>query len=232
METFKQIYARAVARKGKKALEARFPVTRSETELAATEDHRWVSAMARALFEAGFSWKVIESKWDGFEAAFSGFEPRALLALSHEQLDGLSRDPRIVRNASKIRAVLDNAGFVADVAAEYGSFGRFVAAWPSSDITGLWALLKERGSRLGGDTGPRVLRKMGKDTFVLSNDVVTALIGLGVVQKKPTSKADLAAVQAAFDAWRAESGRDLAAISLTLACTVASAEPDGSGNAH
>ena len=232
METFKQIYARAAARKGKKALEARFPATLSEAELAATEDHRWVAAMARALFEAGFSWRVIETKWPGFEEAFSGFDPRVLLALTDQQVDGLGRDPRIVRNAAKIRAVLDNAGFVADVAAEHGSFGRFVAAWPPSDITGLWAMLKERGGRLGGDTGPRVLRKMGKDTFILSNDVVTALIGLGVVQKKPTSKADLRAVQAAFDRWRAESGRDLATISLTLACTVASPDPDASGGAH
>ena len=225
METFKQIYARAVARKGEQALEARLPRARSAAELAATKDDRYLSAMARALFEAGFSWKVIETKWPGFEEAFRGFDPRALLALSDRDVGALVQDTRIVRNAGKIRAVLDNAGFVADTAATHGSFGRFVAEWPGEDITGLWAVLKDRGSRLGGDTGPRMLRKMGKDTFILSNDVVAALIALGVVTKKPTGKADLRTVQAAFNQWRAESGRELGAISLTLACTVASPSP-------
>lgn len=225
METFKQIYARAVARKGKAGLEARLPKARTAAELVAAPADRYLSAMARALFEAGFSWKVIETKWPGFEEAFRGFDPRALVALSEREVSALSQDTRIVRNAGKIRAVLDNAGFVTDTAAKHGSFGRWVADWPSEDITGLWAALKDGGARLGGDTGPRVLRKMGKDTFILSNDVVTALVALGVVTKKPTSKADLRAVQAAFNQWRAESGRELGAISITLACTVASPTP-------
>lgn len=225
METFKQIYARAVARKSKAAVEARLPRARSAAELAAAPADRYLSAMARALFEAGFSWKVIDTKWPGFEEAFRGFDPRVLLALEDHEVSALEQDTRIVRNAGKIRAVLDNAGFITDIAATHGSFGRWVADWPGDDITGLWAVLKDSGARLGGDTGPRMLRKMGKDTFILSNDVVAALVALGVVTKKPTSKADLRAVQAAFNQWRVESGRELGAISMTLALTVASPSP-------
>ena len=55
---------------------------------------------------------------------------------------------------------------------------------------------------------------------MLSADVVTALIRQKVIDKAPSSKKALAAVQDAFNAWRAESGRSLAEISRTLACTV------------
>ena len=45
---------------------------------------------------------------------------------------------------------------------------------------------------------------MGKDTFMLSNDVVAALIREGVVDKTPTSKKALAQVQGAFNEWAAD----------------------------
>jgi len=51
----------------------------------------------------------------------------------------------------------------------------------------------------------------------LSDSVVAALIEQGVVATFPTAKRDLAAVQKAFNAWSAESGRDLTSISRTLA---------------
>lgn len=223
MQPFATIYANALARKGKQELESRWPKKATAKQLAALPDDRYLAAMTRPIFQAGFAWKVIESKWPGFEEAFHGFDPRALVALSDKEVDALGKDTRIVRNLPKIRAVLENAEYVLATSATHGGFGRYVAAWPSADIVGLWAELKRDGSRLGGDTGPRFLRAVGKDTFILSGDVVTALVALGVVSKKPSSKRDLAAVQAAFNAWHDESGRDLGAISVTLACTVASA---------
>ncbi|HSM19311.1 MAG TPA: 3-methyladenine DNA glycosylase, partial [Hyphomicrobiales bacterium] len=71
-----------------------------------------------------------------------------------------------------------------------------------------------------GTSGQYFLRTMGVDGFVLSRDVVRALIREGVVDREPTSQRDLAKVQAAFDHWRAESGRPMAQISRTLACSI------------
>lgn len=176
--------------------------------------------MAKALFQAGFVWRVIENKWDGFEAAFEGFEPARVATFSAAKLRDLREDTRIVRNGQKIEAVVANARYVLDEAEQHGSFARMVARWPTEDIVGLWARMKRGGSRLGGDTGPRVLRSMGKPTFVLTRDVVTSLVAQGIVDRKPTSKRDLARVQAAFNTWAEESGESLSAISMTLACTV------------
>ena len=52
---------------------------------------------------------------------------------------------------------------------------------------------------------------------MLSPDVVRALREAGAVDRAPSGKRDLARVQTAFNAWAAESGAPLCAISRTLA---------------
>ncbi len=221
MESFASIFQRAAERKGgEAALEALLPEAKSDTALRRLKDDRCLAEMTKCVFRSGFVWKVIENKWPGFEAAFDGFDVATCAMLSDEALERLASDPSIVRNAAKIRSVAGNAQYILEVRDTHGSFGKFLAAWPEDEFVGLWDDMKRRGNRLGGQTGRFVLRFLGKDTPMLSNDVVKALIAQGVVEKEPTSKKALAAVQDAFNSWREESGRPLCVISRTLACSV------------
>ena len=137
--------------------------------------------------------------------------------LGDEELELITQDARIVRHAKKITAVRNNALFIRDVKEQHGSFGGWIADWPVTDIVGLWAEMKKRGDRLGGQTGRYFLRFMGKDTPLLSRDVVRALIDAGVVEKEPTSKKALNQMQLAMNDWMDESGRSLMEISRILA---------------
>ncbi|NNE21558.1 MAG: 3-methyladenine DNA glycosylase [Rhizobiales bacterium] len=190
------------------------------SELAALGDDRWLSQITRCVFQAGFSWKVIETKWPGFEEAFEGFQPRRWKMMSDDDLDRLVKDKAIVRNPQKILSVRGNAQFLCDLADEHGSAAAFFAGWPVSDQIGLMDLMKKRGSRLGGTTGQVLLRRMGKDGFIMSGDVVKALIREGIVDKPPTSKKALATVQDAFNAWHDETGRPYTHLSRILAMSV------------
>jgi thermostable 8-oxoguanine DNA glycosylase len=74
---------------------------------------------------------------------------------------------------------------------------------------------------LGGNTSGYFLRFMGKDTFILSRDVLTALHREGVVEQTRTpGKRALVQIQDAFNNWRQESSRSLGEISRTLAYSV------------
>lgn len=221
MRPFAEIYAIAAERKGgTEALEALLPVAKPPEELAAIPDDRWLAGMTRSVFQAGFSWTVIEAKWAGFEAAFEGFPPGRWAVAPDEDLDRLVADKRIVRNAAKIRSVRDNAALLVDLAREHGTAAAAFAGWPAEDYVGLLDLLKRRASHLGGASAAYFLRMMGKESAVFSKDMVAALIREGVVAKPPTSKRDLAAAQAALTTWRAESGRSLSAISRVLAASI------------
>ena len=99
--------------------------------------------------------------------------------------------------------------------------GQFLADWPSDDTIGLWAYLKKHGCRLGGNSGQYFLRFVGKDTFVLSRDVATALMAEGIVDRTQiTAKRDLIKVQDAFNTLQAQSGRPLCEISMILALSL------------
>ena len=218
---FDSIYQRAIARKGgAAALDALLPVPRSKAALAATSDDRFLSAMARNIFRAGFVWKIVDAKWPSFEDAFHRFDILKVAAMDDQDLDELATDTRVIRNRPKLAAVRDNARFIFEVVNECGSFGAYLAQWPDADLIGLWAELQRRGSRLGGFTRAVFLREVGKDTFLLTGDVVRALVGAGIVDKAPTSLRDLRATQAAFNAWRAETGRSFGALSRILACSL------------
>jgi len=221
MRSFDNIFEQAADRKGgTPALEALLPETSTAAALKALPDERYLAEMSKCVFQAGFARKVVEAKWEGFEKAFFGFTPRRITALSDEDLEAFLQNSEIVRNGQKIKATRDNAAFVNSLAAEHGSVGAFFAGWPEGDFTGLWALLKSRGARLGGMTGQVFLRRVGVDTPIMSRDVVAALIREGVVDKAVTSKRDLAKAQEAFDTWRKQSGRPLAQISRILAISV------------
>ena len=220
--SFKTIYARAAKRKGGEAqLKKLLPPKPDERKLAKLTDDRALAEMAKRIFSAGFVWSVIENKWDSFEAAFLKFEPRKLLHKPDEFWEKLASDKRIVRNPQKIRSVRDNAQFVLDIATEHGSFGKLLAAWPSTNQVGLLELLAKRGSRLGGNTGQYLIRFLGKDSFILSRDVIFCLRDAGVeIAENPTSKRERQRVQDQFNIWAKESGLPLTHISRICAMSI------------
>jgi 3-methyladenine DNA glycosylase Tag len=222
MQRFKTIRARAAKRKGgDAALMAFLPKVKSAKALAQVADDRLLADLTKRVFSAGFVWSVIEAKWPGFEAAFLGFMPKRLLAQPDEFWEALARDSRIVRNPQKIIAVRTNAQFVADIAREHGSFGKFLAEWPPTDQIGLLDVLAKRGARLGGRTGQFFLRFIGKDSFVLSGDVVACLRDSGLdIAENPTSKKDLAKIQAQFNAWAEETGLPFTHLSRICAMSI------------
>ena len=69
------------------------------------------------------------------------------------------------------------------------------------------SLLKKYGSRLGGMSGQRVLRNMGKDTFIVTPDVVRVLQNNGLdIKDTPSSARELRLIQGAFNTWHEQSG--------------------------
>jgi len=221
MKAFSRLYEQAAKRKGgDEALEKLIPKPKSAATLARIPDDRWLAAMAKAVFRAGFNWKVVENKWPGTEAAFDGFDPHRVAFMSDDALDALIKDERIIRHWKKIKAIRSNAQYIVDLAAEHGSAAKFFANYPSAEYIGLLDDIRKRAAFLGGTTGQYFLREMGRDSFILSRDVVAALKREKVFDGTPTSKSSLRDIQDAFNEWVAGGGRSLTRVSRVLAFTV------------
>jgi len=217
MQEWQRIDERVRARADWAAIEARLPVVRSAAELVAMGDDRYLSQICRRVFRAGLKHALVDAKWPAFEQAFHGFDPARVILMSDEQLEAQMHNRALIRHWGKLKSVRHNALLVVTLAERYGGFGRLLAAWPTADIIGLWALLKKEGAHLGGHSGPAFLRQVGKDTFRLSDDVVAALRQQGVVERPPTAQRDLRRVQEVFNHWHAQSGLPLSHLSLLLA---------------
>jgi 3-methyladenine DNA glycosylase Tag len=217
---FAAILEAARTRHGAAALEARLPTPKTPEQLKATPDDRYLSQMSLRVFRAGLRHSLVDAKWPAFEAVFYGFDPRRVRAMPDEALEGLLRDARLIRHWGKLKAVRDNAAAMLDVAAGYGSFGAWLAAWPGEDVVGLWEALAKEFRQMGGNSGPSFLRMVGKDTFVLTGSVVAALKHWGAVPAPPKNRQDRAAVQACFNAWAAATGQPLCHLSMTLGMSV------------
>ena len=221
MRDFAWIYEHALNRKGSvKTLEASLPQPKSVAELKKVGDDRYLSEMSRRVFRAGLKYSMVDGKWPAFEEVFFGFDPLKLVLMSDEMLENTLQDTRIIRHWGKVKSIRANALMVKELAEAHGSFGRFLADWPVDDIIGLWQLLAKQGRQLGGNSAAAFLRMVGKDTFLLTNDVVAALVAQGIVDKKVTSKAEMRAAQAAFNQWHKESDRPLCQISRLLSYCV------------
>lgn len=200
---------------------ASLPSAAGTKTLRALPDDRYLSQMALCIFQAGFVWRVVIDKWDGFEQAFTNFKPSAVAHFSDDRIDELMQDTGIIRNRQKILAVRENAAFIYLQSQKAEGFGRWISDWPAEDTVGLWQELKKRGSRLGGNTGPRMLRLVGKDTFMLTEDVCRALLRHGLVSDlSPTSVGGQRKAEKAFLDLQQESGWSLCMLSRMLAFTV------------
>jgi 3-methyladenine DNA glycosylase Tag len=118
--SFKTIRARAEKRKGgARTLQKLLPEKPDPKRLAKLGDDRVLAEMTRRVFCAGFAWRVIDNKWEGFEDAFLGFAPGKLSLQPDDYWDELMKDKRIVRNGAKIMSVRANATFVKEIAKEH-----------------------------------------------------------------------------------------------------------------
>ena len=218
MQTFEKIYAHAISRcGGEQQLYASLPVPRSTRELKKLSDAFCLSEMTHRIFQAGLNQKMIDNKWPAFETVFHQFDIDAVRMMSDEDLDRLMHDRRIVRHWGKIQSVRHNAQTIHEMNEEEGGFIPMVADWPGADTVGLWHMLHKRFKQLGGTSGSYFLRRIKKDTFLLTTDVIRALGKWGAIDSVPKNKTQYKQVQACMNAWHDESNLPYCQISTVLA---------------
>ena len=79
--------------------------------------------------QAGLSWETILNKREGYRAAFHGFDPVKVAAMTDEDLQERLQNPAIVRNKLKVNAARKNAIALLNIQEEFGSFDAYLWAY-------------------------------------------------------------------------------------------------------
>ena len=115
-------------------------------------DAGYLEKITQAVFQAGFSWKVIENKWPNFQKAFADFDIDTVAAFTDRDLERLVEDKGIVRNGRKIAATIHNAQVCQKLIAEHGSFPGYLRSMDDLDY---WTRAKKfiKQFKFMGDMG-------------------------------------------------------------------------------
>jgi DNA-3-methyladenine glycosylase I len=138
--------------------------------------------------QAGLSWMTILRKRDAYRKAFKNFDPAVVARFRDTTVDRLLGEEGIVRNRLKIESAVKNAQVVRAIAAEQGTFDRYVwsfvggrprqNAWKrmgtlpaeTSESRALSKDLKARGANF---VGPTICYAFMQATGLVNDHLVT-----------------------------------------------------------
>ena len=90
------------------------------------DDRKIFEMLTLEAAQAGLSWITVLRKRENYRAAFDSFDPEKIARYGSLKLAGLLQNPGIIRNRLKIQAAVNNAARFLEVAAEFGSFSRYI----------------------------------------------------------------------------------------------------------
>jgi hypothetical protein len=93
-----------------------------------TGDDGYFEALTRLVFQVGFRWELVDSRWAAFQVAFEWFDLATVASFTESDVARLRSDPGIVRNEPKIRATVTNAQVCLTLVERHGSLAAWVAA--------------------------------------------------------------------------------------------------------
>jgi DNA-3-methyladenine glycosylase I len=98
-----------------------------------SNDSVYFENMCRVIFQAGLNWHVIDNKWLTTKKAFGDFDIREVADFTNTDVERLMRDPGIIRNKGKIKAIIQNAQNFVAIERQYGSFQKYLDSLDKSD---------------------------------------------------------------------------------------------------
>jgi 3-methyladenine DNA glycosylase Tag len=96
-------------------------------------DSVYFENMCRVIFQAGLNWRVIDNKWLTTKKAFADFNILDVANFTNTDVETLMRDPGIIRNKGKIKAIIQNAQNFMAIEKQYGSFQKYLDSLDKSD---------------------------------------------------------------------------------------------------
>jgi 3-methyladenine DNA glycosylase Tag len=112
-------------------------------------DSGYLEELTKAIFQAGFSWRVIREKWPNFRRAFAEFDIGSVASYDAHDMERLLADGGIVRNGRKIDATIHNARVMQQLIAEHGSFFNYLRTLDPMDYPERREELRRRFRNLG-----------------------------------------------------------------------------------
>ena len=85
--------------------------------------------LSKAVFNAGFSYQVVNRKWEGIREVFNEFDPRILSNWTIDEISNALNSSKIIRNSKKVKAIVSNAKVFLVLIDKHGSFEEYLKSF-------------------------------------------------------------------------------------------------------
>ncbi|MHA2102959.1 MAG: DNA-3-methyladenine glycosylase I [Candidatus Hodarchaeales archaeon] len=94
-----------------------------------TSDEGYFEFLTKAVFQAGFSYKVVEQKWPDITEVFENFNFSSIAHWDEEKILDVVQSPKIIRNMKKVRGIVYNAQIFIELVNQYESIEKYLASF-------------------------------------------------------------------------------------------------------
>lgn len=151
-------------------------------------DDKFVSVMARTVFTAGFRDKTVENRWPAITKAFSNFNIHKVARYTEKDVQKLLSNPKIIKNKSKIRAVIANAKKMEEIIKKHGSFANYISSFSSSPDNLIEELRKIKFKWICEVGIYEFVKEMGFPFIKPDRQIRKVFLRLGLINKKANLK--------------------------------------------
>lgn len=136
------------------------------------------------IFYSGFRAQTVTDRRDVIRSHFSDL--RTAAHFGDADVERILADPKMIRNERKVRACVENAGRLMDIARRYGSIGAYIDSFdPQHSLEGLLLLKEELEARfayLGGVTVYHLMTDLGLPVLKPDRVVCRMFQRLGLIE--------------------------------------------------
>lgn len=93
------------------------------------EEKGYFEILSKAVFNAGFSYQVVNTKWKGIKEVFDDFDPQMISNWTIDEISDALESPKIIRNAKKVKAIVSNAKVFLGLVKKHHSFENYLKSF-------------------------------------------------------------------------------------------------------
>ena len=128
------------------------------------DEKGYFEILSKAVFNAGFSYQVVNTKWEGIKEVFNEFDPEIISNWTIDEVSDALESPKIIRNGKKVKAIVTNAKIFLELIEKHSSFDNYLKSFRDKPYEEKQKIIAKQFKWLGPTGAHFFLWSIGEDT--------------------------------------------------------------------
>ena len=127
------------------------------------DEKGYFEILSKAVFNAGFSYQVVNTKWEGTKEVFEEFDPEIISKWTIDEISEALDSPKIIRNGKKVSAIVSNAKIFLELVEKHKSFDKYLESFREKPYEEKQQIIAKQFKWLGPTGAHFFLWSVGED---------------------------------------------------------------------